>query len=77
MTVHQAQGSEFDEVLVVLPLRPSRVLSREWLYTAVTRSRHAVTLAGPASRIAEAIDAPTRRHSGLLARLDALGRTGG
>lgn len=75
MTVHQAQGSEFDEVLIVLPLRPSRVLSREWLYTAVTRARHAVTLAGPASRIAEAIDAPTRRHSGLLARLDALGRT--
>ena len=70
MTVHQAQGSEFDEVLVVLPLLSSRVLTREWLYTAVTRARHRVTLAGPAARIGAAIDTPTRRHSGLLNRLD-------
>lgn len=72
MTVHQAQGSEFDEVLIVLPARPNRVLTREWLYTAVTRARRSVTLAGPAERIGAAIEAPTRRHSGLLARLDSL-----
>ena len=70
MTVHQAQGSEFDRVLVVLPQRASRVLSREWLYTGITRARQGVVIAGAAALVGAAIDAPTRRHSGLLARLD-------
>lgn len=39
MTVHKAQGSEFDEVLVLLPAQRSRVLTRELLYTALTRAR--------------------------------------
>jgi exodeoxyribonuclease V alpha subunit len=69
LTVHQSQGSEFDAVAVVLPAEPHRVLSRELLYTAVTRARHAVRLVGPASVIAAAIDAPTRRHSGLIDRI--------
>ncbi len=80
MTVHKAQGSEFDEVLVLLPRLRSRVLSREMLYTAVTRARLRVALAGSAEVIDAAIRSPTRRHSGLLARLrdavegDAAGR---
>jgi exodeoxyribonuclease V alpha subunit len=68
-TVHKAQGSEFDAVLLLLPARPSRVLTRELLYTAVTRARERVTVAGPAARIAEAVATPTRRASGLLDRL--------
>jgi exodeoxyribonuclease V alpha subunit len=43
MTVHKAQGSEFDEVLVLLPQQRSPVLTRELLYTAVTRARQRVT----------------------------------
>ena len=70
MTVHKAQGSEFDAVLVLLPQQRSRVLTRELLYTAVTRARSGVTLCGGAAVIAAAIATPTRRNSGLLARLD-------
>ena len=77
MTVHQSQGSEFDAVGVLLPAEPHRVLSRELLYTAVTRARRQVTLAGSAAVLAAAIAAPTRRRSGLTARLrEALARAG-
>ena len=68
-TVHKAQGSEFNEVLLMLPAQPSRVVSRELLYTAVTRSRARVTIVGGESVLERAIASPTRRHSGLLARL--------
>jgi exodeoxyribonuclease V alpha subunit len=68
-TVHKAQGSEFDAVLLLLPAQPSRVLTRELLYTAVTRARSRVQIAGAAARLDEALATPTRRHSGLLDRL--------
>jgi len=69
MTVHKAQGSEFDEVLVLLPQQRSPVVTRELLYTAVTRARQRVTLVSSAEVLTSAIQSPTRRHSGLLARL--------
>jgi len=69
MTVHKAQGSEFERVLVLLPAQRSRVLSRELLYTAITRARTQVLLAGSAEVLAAAMRTPTRRYSGLLARL--------
>ena len=69
MTVHKAQGSEFDAVFVLLPAQTSRVLTRELLYTAVTRARKRVTLCAGAGVLSAAIEARTRRHSGLLARL--------
>jgi exodeoxyribonuclease V alpha subunit len=65
MTVHKSQGSEFDEVLVVLPAKGSRVLGRELLYTAVTRARHRVTVVGADSVMAAAIARTSRRQSGL------------
>ena len=69
MTVHKAQGSEFDHVWVLLPEHHSRVVTRELLYTAVTRARRQLTLCASAQVLAAALNAPTRRHSGLLARL--------
>jgi exodeoxyribonuclease V alpha subunit len=54
---------------VLLPAQRSRVLTRELLYTAVTRARQRVTLYAGAEVLAGAIEATTRRHSGLLARL--------
>ena len=69
MTVHKAQGSEFDEVLVLLPAQRSRVLTRELLYTALTRARRRVVLAADATVLSAAVAARTRRQSGLLARL--------
>ena len=68
-TVHKAQGSEFDRVLLLLPAAPNRGTTRELLYTAVTRSRSGVTLVGGAEVLRNAIASPTRRHSGLADRL--------
>jgi len=69
MTIHKSQGSEFDAVLVMLPQQRSRVLTRELLYTAITRARRGVTLVADPSVLEQAIATPTVRHSGLLARL--------
>ena len=69
MTVHKAQGSEFDHALLLLPEQGSRVLTRELLYTAVTRVRQGLEVWAPASVLAAAIAQPTRRQSGLNSRL--------
>jgi exodeoxyribonuclease V alpha subunit len=69
-TVHKAQGSEFDQVLLMLPAKPTRVVTRELVYTAVTRSRSGVTIVGGAEVLQAAIASPTRRYSGLVARLE-------
>jgi exodeoxyribonuclease V alpha subunit len=69
LTVHKSQGSEFAEVLLLLPARPVRVLSRELLYTAVTRAAQRVTLAGSAPVFTAACAARTERFSGLGGRL--------
>jgi len=71
--VHKAQGSEFDEVLLVLPSRASRVVTRELLYTAVTRARTKVTIAAGADVVSSGIANRMRRHSGLIARLAGSG----
>jgi exodeoxyribonuclease V alpha subunit len=69
MTVHKAQGSEFDDLLVLLPAQRSRVLTRELLYTALTRARRRVTLSGAAPMLTAAVSTRTERQSGLRARL--------
>ena len=69
MTVHKAQGSEFDDVVVVLPTDESRVMSRELLYTAVTRARRSVTIVAHESAVRAAIAQGTTRTSGLESRL--------
>jgi len=65
LTVHQSQGSEFDEVLLVLPDRDSPVLCRELLYTAVTRARKKLSVFGSEEILRAAIERPYRRSSGL------------
>ncbi|MDR2260366.1 MAG: exodeoxyribonuclease V subunit alpha [Azoarcus sp.] len=69
LTVHKSQGSEFAEILLLLPARPSRVLSRELLYTAITRASRRVTIAGGAEVFTAACAARTARFSGLKQRL--------
>ncbi len=76
MTVHKAQGSEFDEVAFVLPGEGSKVLTRELVYTAVTRARLSVTAFGSADMVRSATSELVERASGLRARL-ALGSMGG
>jgi hypothetical protein len=64
LTVHKAQGSEFDEVVVVLPERDARVLTRELVYTAVTRARGRVALWASAEILALAT-ARTHARTGV------------
>ncbi|WP_342371711.1 exodeoxyribonuclease V subunit alpha [Propioniciclava soli] len=69
MTVHKAQGSQFGHVSVVLPPVGSPLLTRELLYTAVTRAERSVLLLGNEDAVREAIGHPARRMSGLARRL--------
>ena len=69
MTIHKSQGSEFDDVLVVLPPGGSSIMTRELLYTAVTRAKGRVALASDAVTVAAMIDNPMRRMTGLRERL--------
>ena len=71
MTVHKSQGSEFDEVVLVLPERESPLLTRELLYTAITRARRKLTIIGDLSVLSEGIDERIERSSGLKALLGA------
>lgn len=65
MTVHKSQGSEFDHAVLVLPETPCPILSRELLYTALTRARSRFTLIGTARQAVLATQMPVRRDSGL------------
>jgi exodeoxyribonuclease V alpha subunit len=69
LTVHKSQGSEFDHAALVLPSAFGRVLSRELVYTAITRARSRVDVIGSAAVFAQAVQTPTRRDSGLAARI--------
>lgn len=73
MTVHKAQGSEFDEVWLQLPDGDSRVLSRELVYTGLTRARIALHVAGSAEVMAAALARHAARVSGLGWRLGSAG----
>jgi exodeoxyribonuclease V alpha subunit len=69
LTVHKSQGSEFDEVFLLLPTAPVRVLTRELLYTGVTRARVRVVAAGSEPVFVAACGMRAERFSGLKARL--------
>ncbi|MFM8413626.1 MAG: exodeoxyribonuclease V subunit alpha [Planctomycetota bacterium] len=69
LTIHKSQGSEYRHAVVVLPERPSRILSRELFYTGVTRAIDQVTIVGTREVIAAAVTRPIRRASGLADRL--------
>ena len=73
MTVHKAQGSEFEHVLLVLPGEDHRVLTRELLYTGVTRARTSVDVVGTDAVLAAAIARTTTRASGLSELLSSRG----
>ena len=65
MTVHKSQGSEFDEVVVVLPDDDNRILSRELIYTAVTRAKKTVKLIAEQTVFEQALSRNIQRDSGL------------
>lgn len=69
MTVHKAQGSEADDVTVIVPALGSRLLTRELLYTATTRARQRLTIIGSRDAIRAAVATPIERSSALTERL--------
>ncbi|MCP5157864.1 MAG: exodeoxyribonuclease V subunit alpha [Gammaproteobacteria bacterium] len=69
MTVHKSQGSEFERVLVVTPHEPSPVLSRELIYTALTRAKQQAVFYGVSEVFEAAVARRLRRSSGLRDRL--------
>ena len=69
MTIHKSQGSQATEVTVLMPPVDSRLLTRELLYTAVTRARGKVRLIGTADQIRAAVDRRAVRATGLSRRL--------
>ena len=69
MTIHKSQGSQFDTAAVLLPDPGSRILSRELLYTAVTRARTRLIVAGTEESVRLAVARPVARASGLRRRL--------
>jgi exodeoxyribonuclease V alpha subunit len=69
MTVHRSQGSQFDAVTVLLPPPDSPLLTRELLYTAVTRARKTVRVVGSTDAVRIAVDRRAQRASGLARRL--------
>ena len=69
MTVHRAQGSQFDRVSFIVPPPDSPLLTRELLYTAVTRATERVQVFGSEEAIRRAVLRPANRASGLRSRL--------
>ncbi len=71
-TVHKAQGSELDHAALILPETDLPLLSRELVYTAVTRVRRSITVVGRRALLEQAVARPLERSSGLAERLAAL-----
>jgi exodeoxyribonuclease V alpha subunit len=74
MSVHKSQGSQFDRVVVLLPDQPSPILSRELVYTGVTRAREHVTVIARRDLLAAALVRSLPRASGLGERLSTIGQ---
>jgi exodeoxyribonuclease V alpha subunit len=69
MTIHKSQGSQADEVTVLMPPEDSRLLTRELFYTAVTRAKRKIRVIGPETSVRAAVQRRAVRASGLAQRL--------
>ena len=65
LTVHKSQGSEFNNVLLVLPEKPGPYLSRQIVYTGITRAKKRVHIAGTTDVLKQAIDNRMERTGGI------------
>lgn len=69
LTIHKSQGSEYAHTIVVLPLRHSRILTRELLYTGMTRAKSSLTIVASEEIIRATVGTEVRRATGLADRL--------
>ncbi len=74
MTVHKSQGSEYSSVLIVLPETEMTVLTKEILYTAVTRARNEVVIAAKESILEYTLKKSAARNSGFVEALEKIGK---
>lgn len=72
MTIHRSQGSQFDAVTVVLPPPGSELLTRELLYTAITRAKTRVQIVGDVAGLRAAVQRRVQRASGLRSPIRVL-----
>jgi exodeoxyribonuclease V alpha subunit len=72
ITIHKSQGSEYDDVIVSLPPTPSRIVTRELLYTAMTRARRSIWFVANREVLAAGLARRIDRVSALAERVDAL-----
>ena len=70
LTIHKSQGSEFDGVALILPDRESEVLTRELIYTGITRARSSLTIVGNKEVFIKSVSKSVKRSSGLKEGLD-------
>lgn len=69
MTIHKSQGSQADEITVLLPDADSRLLTRELFYTAVTRAKRRLRVVGTEAAVRAAVETTAQRATGLRGRL--------
>ncbi|WP_201608369.1 exodeoxyribonuclease V subunit alpha [Psychrobacter okhotskensis] len=74
MTIHKSQGSEFDHVAITFDNSHARLLSKELIYTAVTRAKEKVTIYSTKHAFEKAVQTPTERHTGLALQFSKLNR---
>ena len=69
LTIHKSQGSEYAHVIVVLPTHASRIVTRELLYTAISRPTQKLTIVATEEILRHAVNSPIKRATGLADRL--------
>lgn len=69
MTIHKSQGSEFNEVLIALPDKMNPVLTKELIYTAITRAKQRVKIVAQQEIFSQAVKQKIQRYGGLAAKL--------
>lgn len=72
MTIHKSQGSEFDHTLLILPPAPLAVMTRELVYTGITRAKNKLDLYATRESLSRAMRRKTKRFSGLANALEVL-----
>jgi exodeoxyribonuclease V alpha subunit len=69
ITIHKSQGSEYDHIAIILPDKQNQILSKELLYTAVTRAKKSVLIVGKKDILKQCISKKLIRKSGLISQL--------
>jgi exodeoxyribonuclease V alpha subunit len=72
LTIHKSQGSEYGHTVVLLSTKLSRIVTRELVYTGITRTKTRLTLVATEAVLENAVNTPIRRATGLAHRLNLL-----